>query len=240
MEISLKDLFMLLKKNLIFLVCCSLAGCTLAFLFFRFLVKPTYISNVELYVYTTESSAPVQNYNSLNDLNYAQKVVSTYIEMLRTNSFMKEVKENTNLNYSIDDLKKMIKFSVLNDTEVFQVSVSSHKPEDSKQIADTITSLAPQTIRAIKESALLKVVDSATFPESPSAPDIPLCSIAGFLCGAAASIVYLILKETLDIRIKREEDLAAKYNIPLLGSIPSFETQTGRALIFVEKEGAKQ
>ncbi len=240
MEISLKDLFLLLKKNLIFLICCSLAGCAVAFLFFRFMVKPTYVSNVELYVYTKESSAPAENYNSLNDLNYAQKIVNTYIEMLRTNSFMKDVKENTNLNYSIDDLKKMVKFTVLNDTEVFQVSVSSHRPEDAKQIADTITNLAPQTIRSIKESALLKVVDSATFPASPSSPDVPVCSVVGFLCGAAVSIVYLLLKEMLDVRVKREEDLAAKYNIPLLGSIPSFETQTGKTLIFAEKEGAKQ
>jgi capsular polysaccharide biosynthesis protein len=240
MEISLKDLFVLLKKNLVFLLCCSLAGCTLAFLFFRFMVKPTYISNVELYVYTKESSMPAENYNSLNDLNYAQKIVNTYIEMLRTNSFMKEVKENTDLNYSIDDLKKMIKFTVLNDTEVFQVSVSSHKPEDAKQIADTITGLAPQTISSIKESALLKVVDSATFPASPSSPDIPVCSVFGFLCGAAVSIVYLLLKEMLDVRIKQEEDLAAKYNIPFLGSIPAFETQGANALIFAEKEGAKQ
>lgn len=240
MEISLKDLFVLLKKNLALLLCCSLAGCAFSFLFFRFIVKPTYISNVELYVYTKESSAPADNYNSLNNLNYAQKIVNTYIEMLRTNSFMKEVKENANLNYSIEDLKKMINFTVLNDTEVFQVSVSSHKPEDAKQIADIVTSLAPQTISSIKESALLKVVDSATFPASPSKPDIPVCSVVGFLCGATVSVIYLLLKEMLDVRIKREEDLAAKYNLPLLGSIPSFETQSGNALIFAEKEGAKQ
>ena len=240
MEISLTDLFALLKKNLVFLVCCSLAGCVLAFLIFRFAVKPTYVSNVELYVYTKESAVPADNYNSLNDLNYAQKIVNTYIEMLRTNSFIKEVKENTNLDYSISDLKKMIKFTVLNDTEVFQVSVSSHKPKDAKQIADTITSLAPQTISSFKESALLKVVDSATFPESPSSPNIPLCSAVGFLCGAAGSVVYLLLKETLDVRIKREEDLVAKYNIPLLGSIPAFEAQSGKTLIFAEKEGSIQ
>ncbi|HEX2986193.1 MAG TPA: Wzz/FepE/Etk N-terminal domain-containing protein [Caproiciproducens sp.] len=222
MELSVKDLFRIIRKNFILLLICGLIGLGGSYSISRYLMHPTYISTVKLYVYTKGDSTQSANYNYLNDLNYAQKVVNTYIEMLRTNSFYKSVKDKANLDYSIDELKDMISFSVLNDTEVFQVSVSSHKPEEAKNIADTVTALAPQTISAIKESALLKVVDSATFPTAPSSPKILQNSMIGFILGLAAAFFYAFLRETLDVRIKQEEDLSTKYPVPILGSIPDF------------------
>lgn len=223
MELSAKDLLKLFSKNLRLIAICGAVGLVGAFSTFRFLVQPTYISSAKLYVYAKEDHSNSQDYNNLNDLTYAQKVVNTYIEMLRTDRFYQSVKEKSGLNDSLDDLKKMINFTILNDTEVFQVSVSSHTPEKSKAIADTIMELAPKAISSIKETALLKVVDPAGFPSRSSAPNLVLDSILGFLLGILSAIIYALLKEMLDVRIKQEEDLTSRYNIPILGSIPLFE-----------------
>jgi polysaccharide biosynthesis transport protein len=223
MDISIRDFLKLLTKNLLFIVLCAIIGLSGAFCITKFIVKPTYISSVKLYVYTKGDIANTPNYNNLNDLNYAQKIVNTYIEMLRTDSFYKSVSDKSLLRYSIDDLKTMINFSVLNDTEVFQVSVLSHNPEESKKIADIITELAPQTISSIQDSALLKVVDPANLPSNSSSPNVPLDSMIGFLLGIIAAILYILLKDMLDVRIKQEDDLSSRYNIPILGSIPEFE-----------------
>lgn len=239
MDITLKDLMKLLLKNRMLLVVCALAGMAVSFSIFKFLVRPTYISTVKLFVYTKEDAVSVDNYNNLNDLNYAQKIVNTYIEMLRTDSFFKTVKDKSGLDYSVDDLKNMTQFSVLNNTEVFQVSVSSHRPEDAKLIADTVTNLAPQTISGIKESALLKVVDSATFPTKPSSPKILLDSAFGFLLGLVLAIVIALVKEMLDVRIKQEDDLISRYNLPILGSVPAFPESFSKTVIISDKEGKK-
>lgn len=237
MDISLKDLFHLLTRNLLLIGICLIIGFAAAFSISKFAIQPTYISTVKLYVYATDSSDSAANdYSNLNDLNYAQKIVNTYIEMLRTNSFFKAVHDQSSLGYSIVDLEKMVSFTVLNDTEIFQVSVSSHKPEDSKQIADVITELAPKTISSIKDSANLRVVDSASFPTDPSSPNVTLNSVVGALLGLVAAVVYILLKEMLDIRIRGEEDVAARYKIPVLGSIPAFDTNGVRSIVFESKE----
>lgn len=241
MNITLKDLMKLLSKNLLLLAACALVGAAVSFAVFKFVVKPNYISTVKLYVYTKDDGVSIGEYNNLNDLNYAQKIVNTYIEMLRTDSFFKAVKDKAALDYSVEDLKQMIQFSVLNNTEVFQVSVSSHRPEDAKQIADTVTSLAPQTIGGIKESALLKVVDSATFPTKPSSPKVPLDSAVGFLIGLVCAVAFVLVREMLDVRIKQEDDLTSRYNIPILGSVPAFPESFSRTVIVANrKEGRKQ
>lgn len=239
MDITLKDLMKLLSKNLILIAVCALAGMAVSFSIFKFLVKPTYVSTVKLYVYTKGDAAGLDNYNNLNDLNYAQKIVNTYIEMLRTDSFFKAVKDKSSLDYSVDDLKEMIQFSVLNNTEVFQVSVSSHRPEDAKKIADTVTGLAPQTISGIKESALLKVVDSATFPTKPSSPRLLLDSVIGFFVGLVLAVLAALVKEMLDVRIKQEDDLVARYDIPILGSVPAFPESYSKTIIISDQEGKK-
>ena len=230
MDITLRDFFRLLTKSLLLIVIFSLIGLIASFSIFKFLVKPTYVSTVKLYVYTPNDDTGSSSYN-LNDLNYAQKIVNTYIEMLRTDSFFSSVKDKLSLDYSVKDLEEMTQFSVLNDTEVFEVSVSSHKPEDSKQIADMITSLAPQTISSIKESALLKVVDSASFPTEASSPKIPIDCVVGFLLGLCVAIIYILLKEMLDVRIKQEDDLTERYNIPILGVIPAFPSSFSKTVI---------
>jgi capsular polysaccharide biosynthesis protein len=231
MDISLKDFLKLCAKNYIFILLCAAAGLVCAFSISVFLLKPTYISSVKLYVYV-RGTAPNSQYNSLNDLYYAQKVVNTYIEMLRTDSFYKSVKERSEANYPIEDLKKMIQFAILNDTEVFQVSVSSHNPEEAKRIADTVMELAPETIGSINESALLKVVDPASLPDRAASPNVPLNSAVGFLLGIAASIAYIVLKEAMDVRIKQEDDLTARYNIPILGTIPAFKSRGSENINF--------
>jgi capsular polysaccharide biosynthesis protein len=222
-EISLSQLLKLIRKNIILILLCAIIGFVGAFSISKFLIPKTYVSTVKLYVSAPETS---QNSTSdINALNYAQKVVNTYIEMLQTNSFYQKVIDECKLNYSIEDFKKQVAFSSLNDTEVFQAQVSVHDPNEAKTIADAITKLAPTTISQLKENASLKVVDSATLPDKPSSPNTILNSIIGLILGIACSVIFVLLRDVLDVRIKSEDDILEKYNIPILASIPAFNMQ---------------
>lgn len=226
-EISLNQLLKLTRKNISLILLCTIIGFVGAFSISKFVVPKTYVSTVKLYV-----SAPETNQNSTSDinaLNYAQKVVNTYIEMLQTNSFYKKVIDESNLGYTVQDIKKMVVFSSLNDTEVFQAQVSAHDPNEAKTIADTITKLAPVTIGQLKENASLKVVDSATLPDKPSSPNTILNSMIGLLLGILCSIIFVVLHDILDVRIKNEDDIIEKYNIPILASIPAFDMQISKS-----------
>lgn len=236
MNVSLAQVVKLLAKNILLIVLSAVIGLAGAFMISKFVVKPTYISTVKLYVSTNDTTQ--NSMNNLNDLNYAQKIVNTYIEMLQTNRFYSTVKDKSGTNLTLDEIKKMITFSILNDTEVFQASVASPNPSEAKSIADLITMLAPDTINSIKESATLKVVDVAEFPEKPSSPNIILNSIVGFLLGALLSVLFVFLREALDVRIKDEDDVLERYNIPILGCIPDFEFSQGKNT--VRKTGSRR
>lgn len=227
MEISLEQLYAIFRKNILCIILCALIGFMGAYSISKFAIPKTYVSSVKLYV--SEPNSGQNSISDINALNYAQKVVNTYIEMLQTNNFYQQVIDESKTNYAVKDFGKMVKFSSLNETEVFQAQVSSHNPNEAKTIADAITKLAPPTIKKMKENATLKVVDSAALPDSPSSPNVAINSIIGILLGAICSFIFVMLREMMDVRIKSEEDILSKYNIPILASIPAFGIQYSKS-----------
>lgn len=221
LEISLPQIVKMMRKHIIAILIFTCVGGIVSFAISQYAIAKTYISTVKLYVFTSTSAD--DNYsNDINELNYAQKVVNTYIEMLQTDSFLKNVQEQSGVNMDFGAFKKAVTFSTLNDTEVFKADVSAHDPNVAKKIADTISDLAPSTIAQFKEGASLKIVDPAVLPDKPSSPNVLMNTMVGFLLGLFLPIIYFVLKESMDVRIKGEEDITEHYNLAVLASIPAF------------------
>ncbi|HBC30966.1 MAG TPA: hypothetical protein DC024_06950 [Clostridiales bacterium] len=222
MEITTSHLMKTIRKKLpnilIFALLCGIA----TFAVSKYFVPKTYVSTVKFYVSTPASSNNNNDYSDINELNYAQKVVSTYIEMLQTDSFLGKVQENSGAQMGFDDFKKTIKFDTLNNTEIFKADVSADSAQEAKKVADTISKLAPDIISGFKAGASLKIVDPANMPDKPSSPNVTLNTIIGFLLGFFISMCYFVMCDRFDIRIKSEEDITEYYNLPVLASIPAF------------------
>jgi polysaccharide biosynthesis transport protein len=238
MDISVEQLLKLIQKNILLIIVCAMIGSAGAYSISKFAIPKTYVSTVKLYVSTQESSQ--ESTANINALDYAQKIVNTYIEMLQTSSFYHKVIDQSKVSDTVDNLRKMVSFSSLNNTEVFQAQVSSHDPNEAKIIADAITTLAPTTISELKENSSLKVVDPAAFPDKPSSPNTVLNTTIGFLLGVIGSIIIVLLRESLNVKIKNEDDLLEKYDIPILASVPAFNTQFARGKNYQKKKAGEK
>ncbi len=87
---------------------------------------------------TTKSQSAYDDYQSIN---YAKNLVLTYIELLDSNSFYNSVSKELNEKYTASQLKSMIKFESIEDTEVFKALVNSGSPSESKNIGNAIAKL---------------------------------------------------------------------------------------------------
>ena len=126
--------------------------------------------------------------------------------------------------YSAGQLEKMVLFSTLNDTEVFQAQVSAKSQTDTKLIADTIAEIAPTVITEYKKNVQLKVVDPALVPQTPVAPNPVINTALGFLLGLVLSVAFVLIRNYFDIRIKSSDEEFTSLNIPVLSYIPNFES----------------
>ena len=219
-------IFQVLKKNLVFIIITVLLFSLGAFFVTNFMIKKHYTSTISLYVETVDlqPDSPNSAVYSLNMQNYALKLVNTYIRMLDTNTFYTKLSNELNEKYTPAELSKMITFKSDDTTEVFDVSVVSESPTESKKIADTIAEVAPETISNLKSNAKLKVCDEAQLPTKHSSPSVSRNVIIAFAIGLFLSIVISFVRYFLDKKIKYDDEMTTILDIPVLAAIPSFDT----------------
>ncbi|MGN0508956.1 MAG: YveK family protein [Ruminococcus sp.] len=222
MEISFKDILRIIKKNLIFIIIVSLLFSVCSFFVTKFFVKKSYTATVKLYVsadYNTNSG-----YEDLNAYNYSSKLVATYIELLDTNNFYEDVSKALNNKYTATALKSKVKFTRVEDTEVFKADVVSDSPAEAKNIADAVAKTAPGTIsELLSNNSTLKIVDEATTPQNPTSPNVTRNVIIALLIGLVISLVIAFIRDYFDVKIKYDDDMTTINNIPVLAAIPDFE-----------------
>jgi capsular polysaccharide biosynthesis protein len=218
MEYTINELFAILSKRKWVIVLLLILFTTGAFTASEFLIKREYTASVSLYVAADKDQT--DPYAKMNNLNYAQEVVGTYIVILGTNNFLDKVSSESRLGYSIQELKNMISMNSVNGTEIFEIHVTTHQPRDSFLLVKTIARLAPEKIIEIKNADDVKVVDPPVMPTAPSAPNVLLNTVIGFISGLFLGGMLVLLQEMLDKRIKGEEDFRKHYTVPILGKVP--------------------
>lgn len=226
-EISLKDIFKIIKKNLVFVLAITLIFATSSFFVTKFFIQKTYTSTIKLYVETKTDNLKGAN-EIITMQTYAERLVATYIQMLDTNSFFVAVSEELNEKYTATQLSHMVSFTGIEDTEVFKADVVSTSPTDSKNIADAVAKVAPETISKINKNATLKIVDEATIPKVPTSPNTSRNVFLAMLAGLVISLVISFVRDILDVKLKYNEEMTAINGIPVLAAIPDFENLSGK------------
>ena len=123
-------------------------------------------------------------------------ISSCSIQILSTIPF-----KGTQRKYTASQLKSMIKFESIEDTEV----LSACKFGQSvwiKNIGNAIAKIAPDTIANVKDNAKLKIVDKATTPKAPTSPNVSRNVMIAFAAGLLfhssfhSSVTFLMLKSS--------------------------------------------
>ena len=221
MEITFKDITRIIKKNIVFIAVLSLLCAAASYFVTTFFVPKTYTSTVKLYVETNYKSQSA--YDDYQSINYAKNLVLTYIELLDSNSFYNSVSKELNEKYTASQLKSMIKFESIEDTEVFKALVNSGSPSESKNIGNAIAKIAPKTIANVKDNAKLKIVDKATTPKAPTSPNVSRNVMIAFAAGLVISLIISFVRDILDVKIKYNDEMTTVLDLPLLAAIPDFE-----------------
>lgn len=223
MEISFKDILRIIKKNLIFIIIASLLFSVCSFFVTKFFIKKSYTATVKLYVSTDYKNSD-SGYDDLSAYNYSSKLVATYIELLDTNKFYEAVSKTLNNKYTSTQLKSKVKFTGVENTEVFKAEVVSDSPAEAKNIADAVAKTAPGTIsELLSNNAKLKIFDEATTPQNPTSPNVTRNVFIALLIGLVISLVIAFVRDYFDVKIKYDDDMTTINNIPVLAAIPDFE-----------------
>lgn len=233
-EFSVFNMLKVLLKKIWLIIIISILCASLAFVYCSMIATPSYqarasvlgsngniATDLELADGTTDNS--VQS----NDLAASLSLTQTYEYMLtkmptESQLFISRITEAGLVDYFNNST---VNVSAREDTFVIDITIISSDREVAKQIANIFVECAPEfisdyNIGVVKE---LSKARSAT----QVAPHTFITTAMAFILGAVATSLAVIYIAMSDRTINGEEDIKANYDVPVLGSVPDFQS-TGK------------
>ena len=218
-EISLVDILLSLKNHIVLVILITVLFAGLFWSVNKFVIVPTYDSTVKFYIEaarTDEDNPGV----GLQAVNLAQRIANTYIELMKTNSFYNLLVEELGVDLSVTELRDMVSYKSVQDTEILEASVRTTDPDLSLIIASTIATVAPDAMNEIKSTATLTVIDQPLRAATQSTPHVMRNTALGLILGLFLGSMLAIIIDMFNIKIRTEEDITKNFDITIIGVVP--------------------
>ena len=221
-EIDLQKLLAAFLRKAWFIAIFVVAATLIGWYWTANLVTPMYKASITVYVNSIKTDQQISSISS-SSLATAQRLVLTYVNMIKSDTVLDKVAEAADMDITAEDLRKNLSAAQVDETELFKVSITHADPEKAAHIANAVAAVAPGEIERFVEGSSAKIIDYAKVPEAPYSPNVSRNVFLSAFLGGVAAVALLTLQFLMDVRIKEEEDLQMLFNIPVLGQIPEFE-----------------
>lgn len=200
----------------------ALAGMTLGWSLSQ-LVQPSYTASSQVFVALAQGNTA----NELaNGASYNQQQMASYAQLATAPVVLEPVIDSLGLTVTPVALAKSISVSTPEGTSILEIDVTDASPSGAARIANelatqvgtAIVDVSPRTSTGAK-NVIVRTIDPASPPASPSAPKVGLNTLLGLVGGVLLGLAIVLLRAQLDNRIRTRDDLAAAANAPMLASI---------------------
>ena len=226
--IDLGHVLQVLWKQIIPILLTGILFAALMFGFARFFVTPKYEANALFYVNNSTFSLSSAVAITTGELSAASDLVDTYVAILQSRANMELVLEQSGVGYTYEQLREMISAKAVNSTGLFQITVTSTKPDEARTLANTIAAILPDKISDIVANSSVEIVDYAVTPHERVSPSYIKYAAIGLLFGMVLCSGIVLLADYMDDVIHDEDYLVQNYDVPVLATIPYLTAKSAK------------
>ncbi len=219
-EIELMDLLFIVFRGwkiiLISIVIVGVAGTVFAFM------KPkVYEAKAKLMV----SSGEIYSSRQLdaNELSTNQKLVTTYTEVAKSSSVLKEVAKKLDMDMSTREVAANLRVEPVDDTEFINIYYKDTNPNMAARIANEISKEFIEKIKSIMKFENLNIIEMAEAPEYPSGVGKKLVVAISLVLGGFLGVFVVFVLEFFKNKIRKPEEIERITGCSVIASIPDFE-----------------
>lgn len=227
-ELDLKELFNIFWHKKISVLVIVLISMIIGVIYTMGFTIPMYSSSTTLVLATSGnqdlSKEALITSATATELTVNSKLVSTYSELVKSKNILRQVISNLNIKIDENELRKNVKVSSVKDTELIEITVKDENPSYSAQIANEIAKVFTDKVKEIYNIENVQIVDEAEAADNPSNINHKKDVLISAIIGLAVSIFYVLLVNMLDTTVKTPEDIENATKLPVLASIPVYET----------------
>lgn len=199
----------LLRRHVYVVLTFVVLGVTAATLLAMFVVTPTYMVSMKLYV-SARGSTPDDR---LQNSEYARTHVSSYTDMVDSNDILQAVRAELGLPVNRDssyaDLADSITASNPLETAIINVTVQDASAERAFRVATAIGEVYDPAVAKMENTGVnqspvrVNVLSAPVLPTSPHSPSRPLYAAGGLVLGLALGTGLAWLLEARPARQRR-------------------------------------
>ncbi len=215
-EIDLMDLFGFFMSRMPLLIAALVIGALGAGLITQFFIRDKYTATSRMYMVSASSDSVV----NLADLNIGTSLSSDYVELMQTRPIVEGVIEALGLDYSYETLVGMLDLSVVTNTRIVKISVTSTNPREAMAIANQMARTAQVQLPKVMEAPTPSIAELAVLPTRRSSPSLSRNVITGALAMLILVLGILTVIYRMDDTIKTSEDLEKAFGVMPLSVIP--------------------
>lgn len=222
-----------LRKRWIVIVVLTALGAGAAYAVAQ-LTTPLYRSTSSLFVSSERG-------NSTSDLlqgsTFSQNLVQSYSRLATMPAVLQPVIDELDLEVSPTALARSVSAQSPLNTVIIEISATSDSPAGAKALADAVSvelakvasDLSPKN-DAGDPSITLQEVSAGEVPRFQFFPSTPLFLAAGAAAGFALAVVYALLRQLLDRRLRDSREIE-RLGAGVLAAVPEFKSDGSAAMI---------
>jgi len=224
-ELDLQTIWHLIRKNMVMITILTVVFAVGAFFISRFLITPQYEASVTIAVNTRDEAATII---ASDQINAARQLVNTYAVVLTNDTLLDDIIRQLRLSDSIRTLKGRISAEPVNQTQVMRITMRDRNPNTAKDVLDIIMNRAENLLMTTLKAGSVEIVSPPRINYEPVSPRISLNTAIGGGIGLFLAIVIIFLGKALRNTFISEEDIINQLGLPVIGVIPSLNTQERR------------
>lgn len=179
-----------------------------------FFITPQYKSTAKIYVINNKDSAI-----NLSDLQISTYLTNDYKEVFYVWEVHELVRQKMNLDYSYDQMERMISVENPANTRIVGITVTAADPVEAMQMANTYAEVAREYIATKMDTAMPTVLEEALASAKPASPNKTLDTIIGFFAGALIAMLVIAIRFLRDDYIRTADDIERWIKLPVLGTV---------------------
>ena len=216
MEIDLLELFGYFMSKIWWIVCAFIIGALIAGLITAFIITPKYTATAKMYMVNSSSQSVVD----LTDLNIGQSLSGDYVELLKTRPIVEGVIQEQNLQYSYNQLVSMMGLSVVNETRIIQIDITSPDPKEAMVIANSLADKGVSELPKLMETPAPHIAEYAIVPVNKSSPSLTKNTVIGALLATLLMLAIFTVQFLRDDTFRSAEDVEREFGVMPLTVIP--------------------
>lgn len=224
-EIDLKEIFNMFwnRKVSIFIIILLflILGCIYTLKF----TAPVYSSSITMILVSSNNQENQNTIITSTDINLNKKLITTYIELIKSDRVLNQVIASLNLAGDVNKLRNSLTVASVPNTDLIKITVKNQNPNDSAKITNEIAKVFTEQVKELYNISNVQMIDEAGVPTKPSNINHQKDILVFGVVGIVVSGIYVMILSLLDNTIKTAEDIENEYHLSVLASIPDYENK---------------